>query len=72
MPEIQFDSIGAFLDMGGYAFYVWFAYTFAAIVLGANLLLPLRDRKKLMKLLRARMQRDEARSGQSLQSEARE
>jgi heme exporter protein D len=65
MPDIQFESFSDFLNMGGYAFYVWFAYAFAAIVLGANLLLPLRDRKKLIKLLKARMQRDVVRSGQS-------
>ena len=65
MPDIQFDSVGAFFDMGGYAFYVWTSYLFCAVVLGVNLVLPLRDRSRLMKLLRARMQRDDARSGQT-------
>ena len=64
MPEIQFDSLSDFLSMGGYAFYVWFAYAFCAIVLGINLLLPIRDRKRVMKLLMARMQRDATQSGQ--------
>jgi heme exporter protein D len=65
MPDIQFDSLGDFLNMGGYAFYVWTAYLFWAVVLGTSLVLPLLDRKRVMKLLKARMQRDAATSGQS-------
>lgn len=64
MPEIQFASLADFLDMGGYAFYVWTSYLFFAVVMGLNLLLPLLDKRKVMKLLKARMQRDAAR-GQS-------
>lgn len=65
MPEIQFDSLRDFFNMGGYAFYVWFSYLFAIVVLGVNLLLPLRDRRRVMKLLKARMERDAAQSGQA-------
>lgn len=65
MPEIQFDSFSDFLDMGGYAFYVWTAYFIAFVVLAANLVLPLRDRKRVLKLLKARMQREAAQSGQT-------
>ena len=65
MPDIQFDSLSDFLNMGGYAFYVWTAYLFCAVVLGTSLVLPLLDRKRVMKLLRARMQRDAAASGQT-------
>lgn len=65
MPDIQFDSISDFLNMGGYAFYVWTAYLFWAVVLGTTLVLPLLDRKRVMKQLKARMQREEAASGQS-------
>lgn len=65
MPDIQFDSLGDFLNMGGYAFYVWTAYLITLVVLAANLLLPLRDRKRVLKLLKARMQREAAQSGQS-------
>jgi heme exporter protein D len=63
MPDIQFDSLGDFFNMGGYAFYVWTAYLFCVVVLGVNLILPLRQRTRLMKTLKARMQRDDARSG---------
>jgi heme exporter protein D len=65
MPEIQFDSIGDFLNMGGYAFYVWTAYAFCVVVLGTNLILPLRDRSRVIKALKARMQRDGAQAGQT-------
>ena len=47
-----------FLHMGGYAFYVWGSYGLAAIVLAANVILPvlrLREtRRDLERLARAR------------------
>jgi heme exporter protein D len=60
MPDIQFDSLSDFLNMGGYAFYVWSAYLFWAVVLGTSLVMPLLDRKRVMKMLKARMQRSDA------------
>jgi heme exporter protein D len=65
MPDIQFDSFSDFLAMGGYAFYVWTAYLFWAVVLGTSLVMPLLDRKRVIKMLKARMQREEASSGQT-------
>jgi len=65
MPEIQFDSIRDFVDMGGYAFYVWSAYLFCAVVFGANLFLALRGRRQVLKLLKARMQREAGQPGQT-------
>jgi heme exporter protein D len=41
-------SLTEFLHMGGYAFYVWTSYGIALIVLLANLLLPIRQRRKLL------------------------
>jgi heme exporter protein D len=38
-----------FLNMGGYAFYVWSAYTVVAVVLIANLIYPLRRRRRLLR-----------------------
>ena len=58
-------GIAEFLDMGGYAFYVWTAYLFCAVVLAVNLILPLRQRSRLIKVLSARMQREDVQSGQS-------
>lgn len=37
-----------FFHMGGYAFYVWSAYGIALLVLLANLLSPLRLRRRLI------------------------
>ena len=65
MPEIQFDSLSDLFNMGGYAFYVWSAYAFCAVVFALYLILPLRDRKRVMKTLKVRMQREGALSGQS-------
>lgn len=65
MPDIQFESFSDFLNMGGYAFYVWTSYLFWAVVLGASLVMTVLDRKRVMKQLKARMQREDAASGQS-------
>ncbi len=62
MPEFQFESLADFLDMGGYAFYVWASYAFFIVVMGWNLLAPLLDRRKVLLLLKARMERDASRS----------
>ncbi|UCC55542.1 MAG: heme exporter protein CcmD [Gammaproteobacteria bacterium] len=41
-------SISEFLDMGGYAVYVWSSYGITLIVLVANVIGPLRLRRKLL------------------------
>ena len=41
-----------FLHMGGYAFYVWSAYSVAFIVLIANVLLSRQQRRKALALLK--------------------
>lgn len=41
-----------FLHMGGYAFYVWSAYSVAFIVLIANVLLSRKQRRKALGLLK--------------------
>lgn len=38
----------AFFEMGGYAFYVWTSYGLALIVLVANLIAPVLQRRKLL------------------------
>ena len=37
-----------FFNMGGYAFYVWTSYGIALFVLLVNVILPLRQRRKLL------------------------
>jgi len=41
-------NLNDFLHMGGYAFYVWTSYGIALFVLLLNVILPLRQRKKLL------------------------
>ena len=41
-------NLNEFLNMGGYAFYVWTSYGIALVVLLINVILPLRQRKKLL------------------------
>ena len=41
-------SLTEFFDMGGYAFYVWSSYGLALVVLVVNLVLPVRQRRKLL------------------------
>ena len=54
---MQFDSFSAFLDMGGYAFYVWlsFGVTFGAMIL--LVVLSFRQHKGLLKSVLKEQQR---------------
>ena len=53
---MQWNSVGEFFAMGGYAFYVWTSYGLAAVILIANLLAPMltarRQRRELISKLR--------------------
>lgn len=48
-----------FIEMGGFATYVWSAYGFAMVVLAANVLIPLRKRKRTLRELRRLLQFEE-------------
>lgn len=39
-----------FFHMGGYALYVWGSYGLAALILAINVILPLRERKRLLRM----------------------
>mgnify|MGYP001820561517 CR=1 FL=1 len=41
-------NLTEFFHMGGYAFYVWTSYGIALVVLLLNVILPMRQRKKLL------------------------
>jgi heme exporter protein D len=41
-------SLSEFFNMGGYAFYVWTSYGIALLVLVVNVVIPLRQRRKLL------------------------
>ncbi len=55
-----------FFAMGGYAFYVWMSYGIALVVLVANLIAPLSQRRRLLGDIarrRRRERRAEAQAG---------
>ena len=54
-----------FLSMGGYAGYVWGSYGLFCVVLVADALAPLLQRRHLFRDLRARFRREAARKGGS-------
>ena len=54
------DGLKEFLQMGGYAFYVWSSYGLTLLVLGLNYFLPRINEKKLIRKLSRRT----VRSGQ--------
>ncbi len=41
-------SLNEFFHMGGYGFYVWTSYGIALVVLLANMIAPLRQRRKIL------------------------
>lgn len=62
MPKFQFDGLSDFLAMGGDAAFVWGSYGVFALFIVWNLLQPMRERRRLLRLLKARRVRDEARN----------
>ena len=56
---MQFDSFSAFLDMGGYAFYVWLSYGFTALILAGLIFNSLRSKSTLIKQIKSRLKREE-------------
>lgn len=55
---LYFDSFTDFLAMGKHGFYVWLCYGITALVIVANIIAPMRQRKKLIEQ-QARLQRRE-------------
>jgi heme exporter protein D len=58
MPDFQFEGLADFLAMGGDALFVWSSYFVFALFIGWNLIQPRLQRRKIIKLLQARMQRE--------------
>lgn len=56
---MQFDSFEAFLNMGGYAFYVWLAYGLTLICLGGLIFLSHRQQHKVLTDIAKKMAREE-------------
>lgn len=49
-----------FFYMGGYAFYVWTSYGLSFIVLLANIIIPLWQRKQVLRSLALKQKRSES------------
>jgi len=55
---MQFDSISAFFDMGGYAFFVWLSYGVSAFLLAALIYTSHRNHTKVKRKIAQRLQRE--------------
>ena len=47
-----------FFNMGGYAFYVWMSYALTLIVVVANIVSPILQRKKAIKRIKRAIKRE--------------
>ena len=54
-----FDSLSAFIEMGGYGLYVWSAYGITLIVFVYNILRPIQMRKVLFTSQKRILQREQ-------------
>ena len=53
-------TLEEFLNMGGYAFYVWTSYGITFVVLLVNIVLPIIQRKSLLRSLALKQQRTDS------------
>ena len=56
---MAFDSLASFLNMGGYAFYVWLSYGVSLFVLTVLVVNTSMKTKKIKRLVKQRILRDE-------------
>ncbi|HHO59570.1 MAG TPA: heme exporter protein CcmD [Thiotrichales bacterium] len=47
-----------FFDMGGYAFYVWTSYALTLVLVVANIVLPVMQRKKVIARVKRAIKRE--------------
>lgn len=52
-------SWSTFFAMGGYASFVWSSYGLTAVVLALNVILPLRQRKQIIRRVRRAVRREQ-------------
>jgi len=52
-------SLGEFLNMGGYAEYVWSSYGIAAVVLVANIVIPVQRHRQMIARIRRRIRQEQ-------------
>ncbi|MEH6594132.1 MAG: heme exporter protein CcmD [Colwellia polaris] len=56
---MQFDSISAFIDMGGYGFYVWLSYGVSIFSLALLIFTSISSHKKIKLQITQRIKREE-------------
>ncbi|HCH69661.1 MAG TPA: heme exporter protein CcmD [Colwellia sp.] len=56
---MQFDSFSAFINMGGYGFYVWLSYGVATALLLILMFSSIRGHKHVIKNIALRKQRED-------------
>ena len=56
---MQFDSISAFVDMGGYGFYVWLSYGVSIVALALLIFSSINSHKKIKLQIAQRIKREE-------------
>jgi heme exporter protein D len=56
---MQFDSIDAFIHMGGYGFYVWLAYGVTLFSLAALIILSTRQKNKVLAEIAKKIHREQ-------------
>lgn len=59
---MSFDSFSDFLAMGGHAVYVWSCFALGLVVLLANIISPMIERKRLIAEQLRRIRREESQS----------
>lgn len=56
---MQFDSFSDFINMGGYAFYVWLSYGVTFVCLATLITLSARQKRKVLSEIAKKMAREE-------------
>lgn len=69
---MQFDSISAFLDMGGYGFYVWLSYGTSVLAIGLLILLSYQNHQKTLQQIAQRYIRENKRKEAAKQYESKQ
>ncbi len=56
---MQFDSWSAFIEMGGYGFYVWLSFGSCSVILGALWLSSVKRHKQIFTDIRQQIAREQ-------------
>lgn len=56
---MHFDTLSDFFAMGGYAFYVWFSYGLAFLLIAILTIVSVRGRRNLFNQIRSKQVRDQ-------------